>query len=214
MLIIQVLNTRFIVMSAFYSVHIPRVLKHISTEQIRVAFLRKGLGKVGRIDLLKVYDTQENWVFNKAFVHFDEWFVNDRAVNLKNKIDSGEGKARVRWAESSYWMLLPNMSENIPEESIDNTNEPETESEAHAEEIRPAETTTNDDLLYRQAAAAKLLALLKGKEYGEVINIHDDPDYHKRPYKFLEPPKAPSKDGRYFTYYTAKDHAMVERQVQ
>ena len=111
-------------MSFNYSIYIPRVFKGITQEQIRGTFYGQSIGKVGRVDLLKVYNEKNNWVYNKAFVHFDEWFSTSQAADLKSAIESGKGNAKLDYETNRYWMLLPNASEKVPEEEQNNISDP------------------------------------------------------------------------------------------
>ena len=178
-------------MSFTYSVYIPRVFKGISQEQIRGTFYGQSIGKVGRVDLLKVYNEKNTWVYNKAFVHFDEWFVNDNANNLRNSIESGNGKAQIVYEVDRFWMLLPNASKTIPTEELNNTQSVEEPAPANMQEMMAPRMHPVIPTLY------------PGVAYQPMIPQH----ILMNPYGYMEPPVDIGNKDRYYTNYTAAHHA-------
>jgi len=178
-------------MSFTYSLYIPRVFKGISQEQIRGTFYGQSIGKVGRVDLLKVYNEKNEWVYNKAFVHFHEWFVNETATNLRNTIESGNGKGRIDYEVNRFWMLLPNSSETIPEEEQNNT----------MEENKPTEELTN--LMTPPTHPVSKSFYPHPVALQPIIPAH----IFAKPYGYMEPPANLGNIDRYYSNYTAAHHA-------
>lgn len=181
-------------MSFTYSLYIPRVFKGISQEQIRGTFYGQSIGKVGRVDLLKVYNERNEWVYNKAFVHFDEWFVNENANNLRNSIDSGNGKARIDYEPNRFWMLLPNSSETIPEDEQNNT---ATEANKATEELKTLMAPPSHPVINSLYTHPHPFA------FQPIIPAH----ILANPYGYMEPPANLGNKDRYYSNYTAAHHA-------
>jgi len=183
-------------MSFTYSLYIPRVFKGISQEQIRGTFYGQSIGKVGRVDLLKVYNEKNDWVYNKAFVHFDEWFVNETATTLQQSIESGKGNAKIVYEHERFWMLLPNASKTIPNEELNNTEQTETP---------PA----NMQAMMMPRMHPVIPTLYPGVHYQPMIPQH----ILLNPYGYMEPPADIGNKDRYYTNYTAAHHAYFSQPI-
>ena len=179
-------------MSFNYSIYIPRVFKGITQEQIRGTFYGQSIGKVGRVDLLKVYNEKNNWVYNKAFVHFDEWFSTSQATDLKSAIESGKGNAKLDYETNRYWMLLPNASEKVPEEEQNNISDPTPMDQA----AHPMMMPPNHPIL--QSSYEGFVPIIP-------------PHIMANPYSYMQvPPDMQGRD-RYYTNYTSAHHAYFNQ---
>lgn len=185
-------------MSFTYSVYIPRVFKGISQEQIRGTFYGQSIGKVGRVDLLKVYNEKNTWVYNKAFVHFDEWFVNETANDLRQAIESGKGNSKIVYDTNRFWMLLPNASKTIPVEELNNTQSVEEPAPANMQEMMTPRMHPVIPTLY------------PGVAYQPMIPPH----IFMNPYGYMEPSADIGNKDRYYTNYTAAHHAYFAQPMQ
>ena len=180
-------------MSFAYSLYIPRVFKGVTQEQIRGTFYGKSIGKVGRVDLLKVYSEKNTWVYNKAFVHFDEWFANDTSIQLKSDIDAGSGGAKLNYDGERFWMLLSHLSDSVPSDEQNNTDEPMQEQPLHMHPMQ------EQPMMYHSPY----------DHNGQPII----PQYIlANPYGYLEPPADIGNRNRYYTNYTAHHHAHFSPQ--
>jgi len=184
-------------MSFSYSLYIPRVFKGVTQEQIRGTFYGKSIGKVSRVDLLKVYNEKNAWVYNKAFVHFDEWFINDTSIQLKSDIDAGSGGAKLNYDGERFWMLLPNVSDSVPSEEQNNTVE---------ESSTPTQPAPQHQSQQHQAQHQQPMM------YPTLYNHIGQPLIPQyivaNPYGYLEPPADIGNRDRYYSNYTAHHHAF------
>ena len=193
-------------MSFAYSLYIPRVFKGVTQEQIRGTFYGKSIGKVSRVDLLKVYSEKNMWVYNKAFVHFDEWFANDTSIQLKSDIDVGSGGAKLNYDGERFWMLLSHLSDSVPSEEQNNT---------AGESISPEQTQMQaqqqEHQLHMQAQQQQQPMMYHSpyNHIGQPIIPHY---IVANPYGYLEPPADIGNRNRYYTNYTAHHHAHFSPQ--
>ena len=189
-------------MSFAYSLYIPRVFKGITQEQIRGTFYGKSIGKVGRVDLLKVYSEKNTWVYNKAFVHFDEWFANDTSIQLKSDIDAGSGGAKLNYDGERFWMLLSHLSDSVPSDEQNNTDEP---MHMHQQPMPMQEQPLHMHPMQMQP----MMYHSPYDHNGQPII----PQYIlANPYGYLEPPADIGNRNRYYTNYTAHHHAHFSPQ--
>ena len=89
------------------SIYIPYVHYTCSEDRIKYVFERDRLGNVSRVDFIK--KNGNNGGYYVAFVHFNYWYNNIAAINLKNKIDAGE-EGRVVYNDPYYWIIYKNIN--------------------------------------------------------------------------------------------------------
>ena len=186
--------------SSCFSVYIPRVFKGVTQGQIRGTFHGLDLGKVSRVDLLKVFSEKGVWVYNKAFVHFETWESNQCATELRKSIESGRGKASVCYDGDNFWMLLPNVSEKVPEEEQNNTQDVD---------MKIYGPGDSQEAAMRDAAARMMIPpphtmYPASPPYGIPQHIL------MNPYSYMEPP-ANCDRPTYFTNYTSAHHAYFSQ---
>ena len=102
-------------MSSVLSLYIPIISDKVSEEYIKKMFLKHNIGKILRVDFVKNKVKNRN----EAFVHFDEWFSNEHATNLKENVLNPEIKARLVYNNDKFWPLLENKN---PHKRVENPN--------------------------------------------------------------------------------------------
>ena len=89
-----------------YSIFIPQIQKELSKERIILELGNHFLGKIESVDLITSHHA-----YNKAFVHYSEWNVNDpKAYDIKNRLDCGYFCNIYIMSVNKYWKLLKNKS--------------------------------------------------------------------------------------------------------
>ena len=215
-------------MSFAYSLYIPRVFKGITQEQIRGTFYGKSIGKVGRVDLLKVYSEKNTWVYNKAFVHFDEWFANDTSIQLKSDIDAGSGGAKLNYDGERFWMLLSHLSDSVPSDEQNNTDEPlhmhqqPMPMHMHMHPMQEQPLHMHPMHMHQQPMPMQEQPLHMHPMQMQPMMYHSPYDHNGQPiipqyilanpYGYLEPPADIGNRNRYYTNYTAHHHAHFSPQ--
>tara|TARA_Y100000992_G_scaffold290998_1_gene247051 strand:+ start:2867 stop:3301 length:435 start_codon:yes stop_codon:yes gene_type:complete len=98
--------------SGLLSLYVPIISEYTSETYIKKMFANKNIGKIARVDFVK------NIVKNRreAFIHFEEWFNNKEANNLKEDILNKDTKTRFKYNDSKkFWPLLVNKNPNKKE---------------------------------------------------------------------------------------------------
>ena len=103
-------------MATVLSVYIPIISDNISESYIMKMFKDNEIGKVMRVDFV----LNKNKKRREAFIHFDEWFTNNKANNLKSDVLDVSTKTRFVYNNNGkYWPLLPNKNAH---KRVDNPN--------------------------------------------------------------------------------------------
>ena len=102
-------NQCFPAVQSEISIYIPYLKLSVTREQIAVSFCRNNIGIVKRVDLVR--KEEEERTYCQAFVHFDMWFDNIIANNIRNKLMCGQ-QARMVYDDPCYWNLHMNHSWN------------------------------------------------------------------------------------------------------
>jgi len=86
------------------SLYIPVVQDHITEAYMKRQFADHNIGKVMRVDFVKniIKDRRE------AFVHFDEWFDNDKSKALQEDVKNPNTKTRFIYHNTKFFPLLVN----------------------------------------------------------------------------------------------------------
>jgi hypothetical protein len=75
-------------------------------------FAKKNIGKIAHVDFVKNIAKNRR----EAFLHFEEWFNNEEANNLKEDILNKDTKTRFKYNDSNkFWPLLVNKNPNKKE---------------------------------------------------------------------------------------------------
>ena len=83
------------------SILIPHVWKNISRDFIIYTLENQQIGNVARVDMIP-RENSENYM---AFVHFNTWYSNTAAQNLRNKILRGE-EGRIVYDDPWHWITV------------------------------------------------------------------------------------------------------------
>lgn len=88
------------------SLYIPIVSENVSETFIKKMFKDNDIGIVMRVDFVKNIEKNRR----EAFIHFDEWFNNEKSNIIKEDIKNPETKTRFIYNEKSgkYWPLHVN----------------------------------------------------------------------------------------------------------
>jgi hypothetical protein len=88
------------------SLCIPRVFPNIKEDFIRSTFEKLGLGKIQRIDLIS-RRTEKGEMFNRAFIHFDNWFWNADAQEARKRLITGKD-IKIVYDNPWFWKVSAN----------------------------------------------------------------------------------------------------------
>ena len=80
------------------SLYIPIISDSVSENYIKKIFVNKNIGKILRVDFVK--NIQKNR--REAFIHFDEWFVNDEVSALKKDIEDPNTKTKLMYNDKNF----------------------------------------------------------------------------------------------------------------
>jgi len=98
--------------SNFLSLYIPIISEYTSETYIKKMFAKKNIGKIAHVDFVKNIAKNRR----EAFLHFEEWFNNEEANNLKEDILNKDTKTRFKYNDSNkFWPLLVNKNPNKKE---------------------------------------------------------------------------------------------------
>ena len=97
------------------SLYIPIISDSISENYIKKIFVNKNIGKILRVDFVKNLKKNRR----EAFIHFDEWFINDEVNALKKDIEDPNTKAKLMYNDKNFWPLLVNKN---PHKRVNNPN--------------------------------------------------------------------------------------------
>ena len=93
------------------SLIIPRVFPQwIDEEKIVKVFLDLRIGNVYKVDIVRMKNTGKNHPIYKAFIYFANWFDNQIAYNIQQRIYGPNKQARVVYDDPWYWTLFENTS--------------------------------------------------------------------------------------------------------
>ena len=88
------------------SLCIPRVFKNIDEDRIRRVLDELRLGCIERIDLL-VRKNEKGEEYKRVFVHFQEWFWNEDAQEVRRKLISGK-EIKIVYDGPWFWKVSAN----------------------------------------------------------------------------------------------------------
>lgn len=94
--------------SPITSVYIPRVFSNIHPNVISQTFERQNIGVVDHIQVIQRPKKKGKSPAYMAFIYFKEWFSNQSALHLAERIVNPEKQARVVYDDPYYWIVLPN----------------------------------------------------------------------------------------------------------
>ena len=86
------------------SIYIPVVQNHVTESYIKRQFIDHNIGKIMRVDFVKNLEKNRR----EAFLHFDEWFDNEKSRTLQEDIKNPETKTRFVYHNTKFFPLLVN----------------------------------------------------------------------------------------------------------
>lgn len=89
------------------SLCIPRVDQAISLNTIADTINNLDVGIIGRIDVISVKNNFGN--HKRVFIHFKEWFSNERATQIYTKLKEGNS-IKVFYDDPWFWKISLNKS--------------------------------------------------------------------------------------------------------
>jgi hypothetical protein len=99
--------------SLIMSVYIPRVFSNIHPNVISQTFEGQKIGVVDHIQMIQRPKKKGQSPAYMAFVYFKEWFTNQSALHLAERIVNPEKQARVVYDDPYYWIVLPNTTKGV-----------------------------------------------------------------------------------------------------
>lgn len=106
--------------SLIMSVYIPRVFSNIHPNVISQTFEGQKIGVVDHIQVIQRPKKKGQSPAYMAFVYFKEWFTNQSALHLAERIVNPDKQARVVYDDPYYWIVLPNTTKGKPLSSPNN----------------------------------------------------------------------------------------------
>jgi len=85
------------------SLCIPRVFNNITKYKIRQVFDCIALGNISRIDI-KDCNNEKGVSFKRVYIHFDKWFWNENAKNIRRKLVSGK-EIKIVYDNPWFWKV-------------------------------------------------------------------------------------------------------------
>jgi len=82
------------------SLCIPRVFSNITELRIRKIFNELSLGKISRIDMNE--HKNEKGTFNRVYIHFEKWFLNEEAQLARRKLMLGK-EIKIIYDNPWFW---------------------------------------------------------------------------------------------------------------
>lgn len=98
------------------SLCIPRVFPNITWKRVKDVFEDLGLGEVERVDMVNKTN-RDGERFKRVFVHFKRWNRNDTALQVKEKVLSGDS-IKVVYDDPWFWKVFKS---NAPKPEWNNT---------------------------------------------------------------------------------------------
>ena len=84
------------------SLCIPRVFNNVDEKNIREVFEKLSLGQIKRIDILEKRNEKES--FKRVFIHFNKWFNNEQANEVKRRLACGKD-FKIVYDMPWYWKV-------------------------------------------------------------------------------------------------------------
>lgn len=88
------------------SLCIPRVFNNITERRIRHVFDELRLGKIERVDI-KERRNEKGDTFKRVFIHFEKWYWNDDAKEVRRKLLEGK-EIKIVYDNPWFWKVSAN----------------------------------------------------------------------------------------------------------
>jgi hypothetical protein len=85
------------------SLCIPRVFFNITESRVRLAFEELGLGKLSRVDVVEKC-TERGEKFKRVYIHFEKWYWNEVAQQVRKKLLSGK-EIKIVYENPWFWKV-------------------------------------------------------------------------------------------------------------
>jgi hypothetical protein len=95
------------------SIFIPHVFTNISEVKIRQVMDELSLGKISRIDIVKERKNEKGASFNRVYIHFEKWYLNEEAQTTRIKLLSGK-EIKIIYDNPWFWKVSANKWEPSP----------------------------------------------------------------------------------------------------
>lgn len=90
-------------MPSYPSLCIPIVSASVNKEFVENIFNRIGLGKVARVDVLSRTNFKTNVQYNRVFIHFDRWNIENESIQkLRTRVING-GHIKIVYDNPWFW---------------------------------------------------------------------------------------------------------------
>jgi hypothetical protein len=90
-------------MPSYPSLCIPIVSASVNKEFVENIFNRIGLGKVARVDVLSRTNFKTNVQYNRVFIHFDRWNIENESIQkLRSRVING-GHIKIVYDNPWFW---------------------------------------------------------------------------------------------------------------
>ena len=95
------------------SIFIPHVFTTISELKIRQVLDEQSLGKISRINIVMNCKNKKGEVFNRVYIHFEKWYLNEEAQNMRRILISGK-EIKIIYDNPWFWKVSANKWEPSP----------------------------------------------------------------------------------------------------
>ena len=129
------------------SICIPRVFNNIAEKKIRQVFDELNLGKISRIDI-KERTNEKGEVFNRVYIHFEKWFLNEEAQLARKKLMLGK-EIKIIYDNPWFWKVSASKWE------------PPSKSKYLQDKIAPKERSTYIEFDDNESDQNEIIAYLK-----------------------------------------------------
>lgn len=102
-------------MSPSMSLYIPYVFSNVTKDKIIYTFeFHLRLGHIKEVDFVDKIG-KKGKIYQSAYIHFEEWYNNDKAVRFVERIRNPLKETRVVYdtPETWYWIVLENKSKKV-----------------------------------------------------------------------------------------------------
>ncbi len=106
---------------SYPSLCIPIVSASVNKEFVENIFNRIGLGKVARVDVLSRTNFKTNVQYNRVFIHFDRWNIENESIQkLRTRVING-GHIKIVYDNPWFWKCSASRYSNTGGNSTHNS---------------------------------------------------------------------------------------------
>lgn len=100
------------------SLCIPRILENVNHKYIRDIFEKLKLGNINRIDIIE-RKTERGSYYKRVFIHFHNWYTNETATSVKERLFSGKD---IKIVHNNPWFWKVSMNKYSNKDTNKDTN--------------------------------------------------------------------------------------------